>query len=93
MGGSLLVLRVLCLYVPVCLFIIYCYIDSGDHVQQAEKHERRRESRIKSLMYATVGQAFSCPSTLRRSSQVYPVRCVACIGDRVDLIVFFCDAL
>ena len=42
MGGSPFVLRVLCLCMPVCLFIIYCSI--SEHVQRAEKHEKRRGS-------------------------------------------------
>ena len=43
MGGSLVLLRVLCLCVPVCLFAIYCSFQVTI-VQRAEKHERRRGS-------------------------------------------------
>ena len=42
-GGSLVLLRVLCLCVPVCLFAIYCSFQVTT-VQRAEKHERRRGS-------------------------------------------------
>ena len=31
MGGSLFVLRVLCLCVPVCRFFVYCSAVLGDH--------------------------------------------------------------
>ena len=42
-GGSLFLLRVLCLCVPVCLFFIHCYFQVITF-QRAEKHERRRGS-------------------------------------------------
>ena len=71
-GGSLFLLRGLCLCVPVCLFIIYCPFQVTI-VQRAEKHGR--ETRIKSLMYATGGQACSCPSTPLRSYETAVLFC------------------
>ena len=81
MGGSLFLLRVLCLCLPVCLFFIHCFVRRSFFSEL--KNMRGDAKKIKSLVYATGGQAFSCSSTPRRSSLLYPVRCIACLENRV----------
>ena len=75
-------------FLSVCLVSYYQVIT----FQRAEEHE---ETRIKSLMYATGGQAFPCTQSLEDGEdQQYPVRsCRKHFGERIDLVRFSCAAL
>ena len=49
-----------CAFACTCLFVVFCFLLSGDHFPSELK--KSMETRIKSVMNVAGGQAFSCPS-------------------------------